>query len=983
MIRSNFSSITSELEDIGMSKAFMCRPEQCTTYLQHKNKTISIFHLNIRSINNNFDMVRVLFANMEIAPEILIFSECWLSVASFLPDLEGYKSTQTQNNENQNSGIVIYCKDYIDAKIYEPKCIRDAGCLVLEYGKELAVVAIYRSPSHKDADNFIGSLHDLLSALASFQMISILGDINIDIKQDSEDNYKDYYLDLLASHGLLSTHAFITRGQKCLDHVVVKSKLPSTTLVLDTQITDHLPVMLCAHLNGKLQGPPRTRTYIDYNSIHTAISNTDFSPIFSMGDVNDAVNHLISTISNIIKQNTHVIKITRRKNQIKPWITPGLIRCIKNRDNMHRQLRREPENIILKVTYVRYRNFVNKLLKNVKNNYHKKILQDAKSNPKNTWSAVKQISNINKNKSVANRLLALHQDRKVSANKVNQFFANVGKDLADKILNRQRSSSILPTPHRERDSIVLTQVDEQEIELLIMGLRRDSSVGWDGISSRILQTSSQIFIPVVTYICQLALSTGVFPTAFKKAVVTPVFKSGDEDGITNYRPISVLTTLSKILEKVLNKRLVDYLESKNIIAPNQFGFRRGLSTEDAVHCLLNDVVQYLDSQERCLSMFLDLSKAFDTVSIPLLLAKLERIGIRGLPLSIFSDYLRNRTQCVKIGDVISDAVELVFGVPQGSILGPTLFLIYINDLCKLQLQNCHLYTYADDTALVVYGKNWTDTFTNAELALSTIMTWLDSNLLTLNLAKTTYITFSINASTLPSEDEFVLRAHNCQDQSLCTCTVISKTSAAKYLGVYVDQHLKWDKHLTFLKNKIRKLIYIFRNLNSVADLGTLKIVYYALCQSIISYCITAWGGAVKTLLLPVERAQRAVIKVMTKKPLRYPTHKLYSETSLLTVRQVFFSMLLLRKHSQLVYDPTLRRRRRRWDRVCATPTHRTVFAARHFKVLSCIMYNKATKLIRIYPCTKRIAKQKIKEWLLTYNYDNTENLLPNSEIIIT
>ncbi|XP_063891880.1 uncharacterized protein LOC135117215 [Helicoverpa armigera] len=191
-------------------------------------------------------------------------------------------------------------------------------------------------------------------------------------------------------------------------------------------------------------------------------------------------------------------------------------------------------------------------------------------------------------------------------------------------------------------SLAILDVDEAEIETLILQLRNDCAVD-----------------------------------ALKKAIIHPIYKSGDRNCVNNYRPISVLPALSKILEKILNKSLRSFLEKHRLISNNQFGFRPGVSTEDAVLELTQLVAENLDKKNKCLGIFLDLSKAFDTVSVPILTSKLELLGVRGTPLKIFKDYLRNRTQCVKIETSLSNEELVTYGVPQGSILGPTLFLIYI------------------------------------------------------------------------------------------------------------------------------------------------------------------------------------------------------------------------------------------------------------------------------------------------------------------
>lgn len=659
-------------------------------------------------------------------------------------------------------------------------------------------------------------------------------------------------------------------------------------------------------------------------------------------------------------------------------MTPGLLRCTRNKDNLHRKHKKDPKNETLQKTFTRYRNFCTNLLRKVKQTYEQAELEKAKRNPKATWAIIKSISHSKSKSPPPLELLNLCTERQSSLNAVNNYFATIGKDLATKIkLNKNDATTQASTffEKNQPNSFGLTEVDPFEINSLISGLRSDCAVGHDGISSQVLKSVRHKIVPILTHICNLCFNNGTFPTCLKKAIVHPIHKSGDRDSVNNYRPISVLNTLSKVLEKAINNRLISFLEANEIISPSQYGFRKGKSTEDAVINLTSTVSKTLDCKQKCMGIFLDLSKAFDTVSVPLLLNKLERIGVRGLTLNIFRDYLSDRTQSVKIGDFLSDECPVTYGVPQGSILGPTLFTIYINELCNMALPHCKIITYADDTALLVQGKNWTETCQRAESALSTVMSWLSHNLLTLNLDKTKCLPFSLQPYNLDLS-KLTLKAHTCcQNLQDCPCLKIEIVQKIKYLGVILDTALSWNAQLINLTNRCRKLIYIFKTLRNALNIQTLTTVYYALAQSILTYCISAWGGACTTHMLPLERAQRAVLKVMTRKHFRYPTSRLYADTKVLTVRQLFVLNCTLRKHKTLSYDADMMINKRRKDLVCQIPLHKTSSAAKHFPVISSRLYNTINKNLNIYPLLMYLAKHKIKEWLLSLSYKDTENLL--------
>lgn len=975
----NFNDFVNELDSLRVSESYQCDPDQCVTLLQKSLlKSTKILHMNIRSLNKNFDEFRTLLVSIKTNIDVIVLSECWIRKNPFIPTLSGYSSHFTNNNLTQNDGIVLYIKDGLHFSINEPQ-FKDANCLTCILGKDTVIVGIYRSPAYTNMDNFTNSLNNLLISFKHFKNIVLTGDININICNISEPGTNEY-LNLLCSHGLFSAHSFPTRELNCLDHVMLKTNSPSITLVFNSFITDHCPVMTVLDHKVCTANIIKETKKVDYISVISKINNTDFSSVLNIFDANKAADFLVSTISNIIKEQTTISKISCKKRIIKPWITPGLLRCIKNRDKMHIKLKKNPNNEILKITYKRYRNFCNYLLRRLKRDFEREQFLKAKDNPKATWNLIKTITNTKRNKTSPIELLGIDSNPNTSLDIVNNFFADIGSSLASKIIDSNmntaptNTSPELPVSHG--NSFVLLDTDNEEVERTILGLKSSCAVGWDDIPSNIIKACRATLVPYITHICNISFATGVFPKCFKKAIVHPIFKSGNRDNVNNYRPISVLSSMSKVLERLLNNRLVNYLESQNLISPNQFGFRKNKSTEDAVLGLTELVSCMLDSKKKAIGMFLDLSKAFDTVSVPILITKMERLGFRGESLNIFKDYLQDRSQCVKVDKYTSDDRNLSYGVPQGSILGPTLFIIYVNDLCQLNIPFCHIFTYADDTALVISGMDWSECKLRAESALTTAISWLNQNLLTMNVNKTMYMTFSMNTVTQPPE-LFSIQAHTyCLNVSgNCNCSYLNRVNTVKYLGVYIDNILNWNPHLESLVTRVRRLIYIFKSIRHTASLDTLKIAYSSLCESIINYCNVVWGGAHKTKFLLLERAQRAVIKVLLRKPFRCPTSEIYKSFMVLTARQLYINRVVMRTHSSISLSARKTERRRWMDRVCAPYSHRTKFLGRQYIVLSSRLYNKINHVHNISHLNKYNCKIKVRNWLLNLSYEETENLL--------
>lgn len=970
----NNTNIIEEFGRFQVSKAYICSPEQCKTYLSNPQEYNKIFHINIRSLNHNFTYLLTLLQRITINFDIIILTECWLSKCPQLPVLSGYVSFKS-DYFNQNAGVVVYVRENIPCS-HEVLKVDQSSCILLKLPNNVAVIAIYRSPSEKNADSFLVSLDNTLKLVKTYENVSIIGDININIAEDNIDTNSDNYLNLLALHGLLPAHTFPTHNQNCIDHVILKTKNISVTLVLDSLITDHSPTILFCKQKPLSHKALRVSNRTNVKACSEQLKSLDYSPILTCRDPERATDLFLGLISDVVKAHTVSKIIPSRERIIKPWITPGLLRCLRHRDKLYRETKKFANNSNIILTYTRYKNFCNNLIKKLKRQYECEQFEKAKKNPKATWDLIKNLSNLTKQTTSANELLT-SSNRSDALDSVNHYFANVGNELASKIDKSYLDPTYkLPCADPPLNSMSLLYTDCAEIESLINGLKSTCANGWDGISATLIKSAKQTLIPVLEHIFNLCLSSGIFPLAFKKALVHPIYKSGDRGSVTNYRPISVLTTTSKLLEKIINARLVNYLCEKQIIACNQFGFTKGKSTEDAVLSLTEIVAENLNNKNKTLGIFLDLSKAFDTVSVPYLIKKLERVGIRGVALEIFKSYLSDRSQCVVIDGITSKYENLTFGVPQGSVLGPTLFLIYLNDLCKLSLPCCKIITYADDTALLIHGKDWTDARGNAEYALSVVMNWLGTNLLTLNLEKTFFIPFAPIKSSLPDLD-FKIQAHNrqCPRPRNCDCMTLKRASNIKYLGVWLDDTLSWEEHIKVTSNRTRKLIFVFKTLRNVVDGPTLKTIYLALGQSILSYCVTVWGGTSQTNLLRLERAQRAVLKVMTHKPIYFPTYELYANTGFLTVRQLFILQVLLRKHAKLPYDPDLITRKRRSDLVCKNKYSRLVLAKRIFCYLSPRLYNKVNKKLNIYPLTLIECKKRVTIWLQKLSYTETESLI--------
>lgn len=262
--------------------------------------------------------------------DLIIVTECWLKHAPYIPTIDGYDTARTHNNLTQNEGVVVFFKNGLRVTVCEPN-LHDANCLVLKVDFNTVVIAIYRPSGYKDVDAFIHSLNDLLTGF-NHQNIVIIGDINIDITPNTCDSNSPTYLNMLASHGILPAHLFPTHNKTCLDHVMMtKTEYPAFCYVAETSITDHKAVIFVLELQSHRSPKATSIKKIDYDTLDADMKNVDLNPILETTDANTATTLLINKLNNLIESNTKSLKIPNRKRIKKPWITLGVLRCMKNR----------------------------------------------------------------------------------------------------------------------------------------------------------------------------------------------------------------------------------------------------------------------------------------------------------------------------------------------------------------------------------------------------------------------------------------------------------------------------------------------------------------------------------------------------------------------------------------------------------------------------------------------------------------------------
>ena len=468
----------------------------------------------------------------------------------------------------------------------------------------------------------------------------------------------------------------------------------------------------------------------------------------------------------------------------------------------------------------------------------------------------------------------------------NKFFCDIGEQLASNFSNNNNSDfkKFLKDPAPQ--SFFLRKTNVIEIIDTVKKLKNSNSTGHDDFSNKFIKLSLPILAPALVKIFNLSLSSGIYPDKLKIAKVIPIFKKGATTSINNYRPISILSSINKIYEKILYTRLIKYIDKFQLLYKYQYGFRKNHSTDHALIELIDQIRFSIDNNQMTCGIFVDLSKAFDTVNHQILLNKLEHYGIRGKALKLFESYLTGRKQYVQINDNKSQTRSISCGVPQGSVLGPLLFLIFINDLPNCSpLGNFRI--FADDTNSFFHCNNIDELISTGKLIMSALNTWFSANKMTLNTDKSTFTIFKSSRKIIP----------NIPDSIKFLNMEIKRTPTIKFLGLILDENLSWNPHINDLCSKLKSLFHIFYYIRDYISKKDIQTIYYSLIYSRIKYGINIFGNAGSVKIKKLQTLQNQLLKVLSEKKYRYPTEKLHKELELLLVEDIAKQELLTFVHN--------------------------------------------------------------------------------------
>ena len=912
----DLNSLLEDFDNPLLNNCKYCLPEEVNTLSFNKAK-LKLLHLNIHSLPNKIDSLMSLLDclnNKDYEIDLISLCETFINDYNVSRcNIPNYNFEEIHRKEMSRGGVGIYINKNLKYKLRPDLSVFDEGyfeSIFLEIttgNKHTVVGEIYRVPNTNEA-NFIENYQTIVEQINAENKDIVIGtDQNLDyLKYDKHSNTEKLLNFNLAS-GLLPTISKPTRithsTATLIDNIYVKSKhvYKSKSAILTTDISDHFPCMLviendCNKNKEPLQFEQRKFTSNAIECIKTDLEQKDWNVLNGQG-VNESYNTLVTSINESLDKHAPLKKVTIPAKYVinEPWMTKGLIKSSSTCDKLFSKVVGLDKDSEKYTKYKQYRNLYNSLKRKAKVKYFRDKIEEHFYNSRKLWRTLNiLIGKCNDKSCISDSFIIegmLSSDPDKISNGFCNYFANVGKSLASKIpiINKSATSYI---SRDVQHSLFLSPTDRIEISDIISKIKNKTSSGYDHLSNALIkEIHNQITEPLTT-IVNKSLEAGYVPNEMKIAKIIPVFKSKEKVHFSNYRPISLLPTLSKILEKVVYKRLYKFLLQNNILFNSQYGFRSGHSTSDAVAELVSSILFGFDNKEMTLAVFLDLSKAFDTVDHKILLDKLERYGIRGTALDWFRSYLSDRKQFVQYKTARSSASDIEYGVPQGSVLGPLLFIIYINDLNNC-LDLCKAILFADDSTVYITGKNKKLLFFQMKKELLSLIEWFQVNKLSLNLIKTNYTLFTPKNSSINDANESFTLTFGSE--------TIKEVNNVKFLGLQMDRHLDWSEHFKILHRRLSRANFILSQVKNILPKTCMKMLYYSLFQSHINYGLYVWGtGMLSCNLKKIATAQKKAVRSVAKKSYNSHTDPLFVDLNILKFTDVvdIELMKLMYNHSK-------------------------------------------------------------------------------------
>lgn len=850
---------------------------------------LAFLHCNAQSARNKDDELTMFLGEFRFKFQVIMITETWYSCEGDVLSLPGYKSFFLNRHDRRGGGVLQFVSEQLSCSLLSDfsKINIDYEALTLQY-KTYVFAVIYRPPNGnlKIFFDFLDRLLDFVST--NGLRVIIGGDCNINLLQNTAATREfQVLIESFSCRNVISEPTRISCHSESLLDLFLTNNMNDdvTSGRVITCLSDHFPIYMSFKDSEFFKGKARhTESYImrEINAktleiFRGEITNIDWSIVLESTNAEEAYEHFIAIIKQVYYTCFKLKEVRKSKKLRKPWMSDDCFRMVKKRDVLYSKFVKT-RNLNDLSKFKKYRNFVTKVLRSAKKAYYENVFSSTQSEV--VWREIHKLLNCGSHHNEELRLTV--NNKTVVGNELADAFNKYFTNLVSVVSGTDSSGvkRFLGTPNSNTAFFAPTTCEE--ICSTFMTLKNSKARDIDDLEIKPIKFVLDILAPVLCYIFNTCLLTGTFPESMQRARVSVLFKSGDKNDFSNYRPVSVLPVISKGLEKIICKRVSSFCDKHSILTERQFGFRRGMSTELALLTQKEFILNGFENNKLTLGIFIDFSKAFDRVNHVILSTKLDHYGFRGIPGDLLKSYLTHRKQCVVINEKRSPLLSVHSGVPQGSVLGPVLFNIYINDIINsIECTNCLI--YADDTSLFFQSNNINDLVSLANVTLNKLLEWTRVNVLEINVSKTKAVLFA-------PVQKLITRDINIQLGS----EMIKVTNEAKTLGITFNQHLSWNAHVDRVAGTLAKACGILCRFRQILTTKVKLMLYNSLFASHINYCNLVWGVTSQANKTKLHLLQKKAIRHIVNAPYDAHTKELFASLNVLPFQHLYNFNLIMK-----------------------------------------------------------------------------------------